>query len=154
MLFLLACDTGPDAPPIPEDAPKVQTMLGEVQGVLFTGEWTSKDCPGRTYPRNLVIAPDHGYAGLDLVSPCPAGATCAWSGMVGFAGVWKIEGRTLQLREIGQPASAVQKDGPHPSELVATNEKKLAEGDCIYEPGLYVPEGYTKEQVTPKVPGT
>lgn len=155
MLFLLlpfACSEEPAAPPPPPpDAPKVETMLGEVPGIQYIGEWTSKDCPGRTYPRNIVIREDHTYAGVDLVAPCPKGTPCVWSGLVGFAGIWKQEGTRLLLREIGGP---IEKGSPHPTEFTATMDGHLEENGCKYDRGLFVPPGYSEDEVRPKVPGT
>lgn len=150
-LLLYACAAEPLPPALPPEAPKVETMLGEAPGIVFTGEWTSKDCPGRTYPRNIVINEDHTYAAVDLVSPCPAGTQCAWSGLVGFAGIWKQEGTKVLLREIGAP---IEKGSPHPTEITATEDGHLEENQCRYDRGLFVPEGYTADQVRPKVPGT
>lgn len=151
ILALFACSAEPLPPALPPDVPKVETLLGEAPGIVFTGEWTSKDCPGRTYPRNLVILEDHTYAAIDLLSPCPPGATCAWSGMVGFAGIWKQEGTKVLLREIGGP---IEQGSPHPTEIIAREDGRLEENQCPYDRGLTVPDGYTEEQVRPKVPGT
>lgn len=149
-----ATPTAPSAPPAspaPAEGPTVPTLLGDVPGVAFVGDWTSTSCAGRAFARNLRLDEDHQYAVIDLVSPCPTGATCAWSGMVTYAGTWVQEGTDLLLREIGSPAST---DSPHPRRIQATTDGRLVEPDagCFYERGLTVPEGYDPERVRPKVP--
>lgn len=153
MLLLLACAAEvPSAtpPPAPAGAPQVDTLLGKAPGVVFTGVWTNKDCPGRNYPRNLYIDEEGEYAGLDLVSPCPKGTACMWSGMVGFAGTWRQDGDRLVFREIGAPG---QKGSPHPTEVRADFSGHLVENDCLYDKGLTVPDGYTEDEVKPRLPG-
>ena len=150
LLAWMSCAAEPIPPP-PADAPKVETMLGEVTGIVYIGDWTSTGCKSRTYARNLHITSDHGYAGIDLVSPCPPGKECMWSGIVGFAGIWKQEDRTLHFREIGAP---IAKGSPHPTEVTADTKGNLVENGCVYTRGVTVPPGYTEAQVTPKVPGS
>jgi hypothetical protein len=125
-------------------------MLGKVPGVQYEGSWTSAGCASRTFARNITLWSDGEYAGIDLISPCPAGTTCAWSGLVTYAGIWKQEGDTLQLREIGAP---FKPGAPHPTEFRATTDGKLVENDCFYEKGLTTPAGYTPDQVLPRLPG-
>lgn len=154
MLWLLACaaETPPVAPPVaPASSPSVDTLLGKAPGVVFTGDWTSKTCPGRTYPRNLYINEEGEYAGLDLVSPCPKNVACMWSGLIGFAGTWRQDGDRLVFREIGAPS---KQGSPHPTEVRADFEGHLVENDCRYEKGLTVPDGYTEDEVRPRIPGT
>jgi hypothetical protein len=128
----------------------VQTMLGDVTGVVFTGDWTSTGCEGRSYARNLYIASDHSYAGIDLVSPCPPNAKCMWSGLVAYTGIWKQEGNKVLLREIGAPKEAGM---AHPTEIQATTKGELIENGCTYTRGITVPEGYTEDTVKARPPG-
>jgi hypothetical protein len=154
-LLLFACASDP-APPNPaagagEGAPVVPTMLGDAPGIKFTDmDWTSASCDSRKYARNLRIESDNTYAGVDLVSPCPEGTQCVWSGLVGFAGIWKQEDRKLLLREIGGP---IAQGSPHPTEIISTVDGTLVENGCTYVHGLTVPPGYTEDRVRPKVPG-
>lgn len=148
ILLMLACD--PPPPPPPVEGPKVQTLLGEASGVDFSGDWTSPNCGGRAYARNIRFESDNTYAGLDLVSPCAPGTQCVWSGMVGYAGTWGIsDPKVLQLMEMGAPAGP---GSPHPSRFTADKDGNLIESTCVYTRGLTIPPGYTKEQVTPRVP--
>jgi hypothetical protein len=139
----------PDAPPSAENPASVSTLLGRTPGVHFVGDWTSPPCGGRGYARNLHFDVDQGYAGVDLVSPCPVGTTCAWSGLIGYAGLWAQEGDKLKLREIG---GATTPGSPHPTEFISTVEGNLVENGCTYTTGLTVPPGYTEDKVRPKVP--
>jgi hypothetical protein len=165
LLLLFACTADPVAPspaaPDPAStagasagasgpkAPTVPTLLGDVPGVAFVGDWTSPGCAGRTFARNLRFESDNSYAGVDLVSPCPPDTECVWSGLVGYAGIWKQEGNKLQLREIGAPTAP---GSPHPTEVISTFDGTLMENGCTYTKGLAVPPGMTEEQVRPRIP--
>lgn len=149
LIFLVSCAAEVAPPPVV--GAKVDTLLGPAGGVYIVGDWTSAACAGRAYARNLHIEAHQEYAGVDLVSPCPKGTQCMWSGMVGFAGVWVMEGKKLQLREIG---GATVPGGAHPTLIEATMEGKLVENGCVYEKGLTIPEGYTDVEVRPKIPGS
>ena len=140
----------PPEPPPPEVGPTVPTMLGEIPGVEFLGDWTSPGCPGRSYARNIRFEDYGNYAAVDLVAPCPPGQDCGWTGMVGFAGIWKREGDRLELREMGGNS---QPGGPHPTRFQSTTEGYLVENGCQYQRGLTVPPGYDEVVVRPRVPG-
>lgn len=145
----------PADPSVPAGAnapkpPTVPTLLGDVPGVMFVGDWTSPGCEGRAYPRNLHFRNDNSYAGIDLVSPCPPDTQCVWSGMVGYAGIWKQEGNKLLLREIGAPT---EPGSPHPTEIISTFDGTLMENGCTYTRGLTVPPGLTEDKVRPQIPG-
>ncbi len=146
MAAFVACD---EPEPLPE-GPKVQTLLGEAVGVRFVGNWTAAPCGARNYARNIRFDKNNQYAAIDLVSPCPAGGTCVWSGMVGYAGSWTVVDNELILKEIHAPGAP---GSPHPQRFLAALDGKLMEGDCPYVGGLTVPDGYTESQVTPRAPG-
>lgn len=129
--------------------PKVETLLGTATGVAFVGDWTSTGCPGRTYARNLRFEPDQRWQAIDLVSPCPPGTECLWSGLTTYGGIWVQKGTDLHLREVG---GYTQPGSPHPTLVNATTEGTLVENGCSYGKGLTVPSGYTEEQVRPVVP--
>lgn len=147
--LLLACET--PAEPQPAGGASVPTLLGDAPGIMFIGNWTSTSCGGRAYARNVRFEADGSYAGVDLISPCPPGTTCVWSGIVAYGGSWVQNGTLLQLRETG--GGPTGPGTPHPTELRADTEGQLREGDCAYTRGLTVPGGYTEDQVTPRVPG-
>ena len=149
-LLSLACAAAPPPPPPPPiEGPTVNTLLGEATGVAFLGDWTSASCGGRAHARNLRFEENHEYAGIDLVSPCPSGVTCAWSGMVLFAGSWRQDGKQLHLHEL----TGEGKGSPHPSLVEANGDGNLVESGCIYTRGLTVLAGYTEDRVRPRPPG-
>lgn len=150
LMFLWACDTLFGADPPPPEGPTVPTLLGEASGVAFEGNWTSPSCGGRSYARNLRFEVDGTYAAIDLVSPCPPGTHCVWSGMVGYNGSWSLsDPKHLAMREMGAPAGP---GSPHPTVFTADINGNLIESGCSYQKGLTVPPGYSEEQVTPRVP--
>lgn len=152
LLVAWACSTPepPPPPPIPEGASTVPTLLGEVAGVAFVGDWTSGPCSGRSYARNVHFDSDQHFAVVDIVDPCEPGTECVWSGLTTFSGLWAVDGTRLKVREIG--AVAATPGGPHPVLFESTTDGKLVENGCTYEKGLTVPEGYTAERVRPVVP--
>lgn len=148
LLPLLACAQPPAEAPKPAPAgPSVPTLLGEAHGVAYLGDWTSKDCTARTFARNIRFEDDGTYAAVDLVSPCPVGTQCAWSGIVAYQGIYQQQSETLELRDIGGTPAA----GPHPTSFRADDAGHLVEGGCTYEKGLTVPEGYDAAKVTPAI---
>lgn len=137
----------------PAGKPKAQvdTLLGKVDGVAFVGDWTSPPCGGRTYARNIRFESDQEYGVMELVSPCPVGTTCVWSGLATFAGLWDQQGPKLILQEIGMTKNVA--GGPHPVFFESTADGRLVENGCFYTKGLTVPPGYTEEKVRPKLGG-
>lgn len=107
--------------------PTVQTTL--------QGRWKSLPCSGRDYVRELNLYQDGTYEARDLVSPCPEGATCIWSGIEVHKGTWgrdadtglvrleneSFEGRTT-LPELPMPPELKEKDG----------NLLFPEGDCSF----------------------
>ena len=147
LLPLLACAQTPVELPKPIEGPKVATLLGDVPGITFLGDWTSKGCPSRNFPRNIHFEVGGKYAGVDLVSPCPVGTQCAWSGILTYGGIWQQQGQTIQLRDIGGTGES----GPHPTRFQADDKGFLVEAGCNYERGVTVPDGYTADAVTAKI---
>lgn len=130
---------------------QVDTLLGKVDGVDFVGDWTSPPCGGRNYARNVRFESDQEYAVIELISPCPVGTTCVWSGLATFAGLWDQQGPKLIVQEIGMTKNVP--GGPHPVLFEATDDGRLVENGCFYTKGLTVPPGYTEEKVRPKLGG-
>jgi len=72
--------------------------------VSVTGSWTSSACGERAWTRTLAFDAQGRFTGQDLVSPCPEGATCIWSGVVERAGSWtSVQGRVQLV--LDQPGS-------------------------------------------------
>ena len=102
------------------------TTTPETSGELV-GEWKSPPCGARKYERRITLAKDGSFTAQDLVSPCPKGVACVWSGIVDTKGTWKQEGNTIRL------TSSSQSTGPGMSSFPTTltlnpATKALAEG--------------------------
>ena len=107
----------------------------------IVGTWLSETCGERSYARELVFVEGGSYVRLDLVSPCPPGTLCIWSGIVHFTGGWRQDGDKIRLIEevqvgSGGPAGFVSS----PEELVVDAETPkitahVAGEDCVYTPG-------------------
>ena len=63
----------------------------------FLGSWYSSSCLERAYTRGLVMYPNGTFTASDLVSPCPKGAQCIWSGIVTRAGTWQLDRGMIEL---------------------------------------------------------
>jgi hypothetical protein len=82
-----------------------QYYLAVVHGGTTAATPSADDLLGRTfsadgaqplYPRSYSFAAD-GVTISDAVAPCPAGATCIWSGVVTRAASWSLVGDRVQL---------------------------------------------------------
>lgn len=131
---------------VPE-APETPATPDVPEGVHpVAATWLGEACGSRAYPRELTFHPNFRYQGRDLVSPCPAGATCVWSGVVTYEGTWKDDGPFLALTETS--SSGVQ-GVPRPEMLRRAQSGHLTEEQgegvvCGYaksEPGDEAPEG-------------
>lgn len=71
---------------------------------MASGSWISSNCGERAWSRVIVFDTQGRFAGQDLVSPCPKGATCIWSGVVERAGSWASVQGKVQL-VLDQPGS-------------------------------------------------
>ncbi|MCA9570816.1 MAG: hypothetical protein KC656_23405 [Myxococcales bacterium] len=128
MLILIAACSKPA--PVPE--PAAAEPAREAPAPSWAGEWHSASCGERTYPRNLILQ-DGGAATLEeLISPCPPGAQCVWSGVHVIEGTWSVDGDTVKL-DVSAPSGGPPAIGL-PS--VLTWKGAPAQGDCVYEAGL------------------
>ncbi|GEM_PF-3576561 len=118
----------------PTEDPDGKDEHGAIEGPTPVGDWVSAPCGERTYERRISFfgepADRRTFEGQDLVSPCPEGAQCAWSGIVAFNGRWWPTDTGVGLDElkadsdqgIARPNSLTWADG------------KLVEGDdCAYQ---------------------
>jgi hypothetical protein len=134
--------TSPSVVQKPGEEPKYYTLLGALEGVVFSGDWTSPSCGGRGYPRNIRFEEvQKRWAMVDLVNPCPVGKECGWNGMQHTEGLWDHDKARIYPKAIG--------GGKQPQAFTATSNGRLVESGCVYVRGLTVPEGYTPEQVRP-----
>lgn len=86
-----ACDpvattTTPTTTPSPAPQPEQPDADPAIE--LAGAVWMSPECGERTYARTLELAADGTFVVRDLVSPCPEGATCVWSGIVERRGTY------------------------------------------------------------------
>lgn len=102
----------------------------------WIGSWASASCGPRAYRREVTFAADGTVKGRDLVSPCPKGAACVWSGIVDWKGTYTAaEGKlALAVKIDGGPRGQLTL----PTELGWDAEAKAvvetADGSrCVYE---------------------
>ena len=57
----------------------------------------SASCDKRTYAREITFGKDGKLSAQYLVSPCPPGARCVWSGILARAGTFSLAGSTVTL---------------------------------------------------------
>ena len=135
LLNFLACPKPaelPDTPPevevqVTPDAPEVP----EPAYASFVGTHSSPECgEERKYPRHVVLSEDMSYTMTDLVSPCPPGGMCAWSGVVIAKGQWAVEGPMVIFTEgkVDNPDMGA----PRPAKLTRGQTGQLMEGRCLY----------------------
>lgn len=122
----LAARVAPKSAPVA--APMGPEPVDPMAAASAAGDWSSESCGARTYERRLHLKADGYFTAEDLVSPCPEGAQCVWSGIETRRGKWKQGSKILLLRE--EPS--VAKMGPaFPLEL--DWDGRLREGSCEYQ---------------------
>lgn len=91
------------APPSPPETPEATPLTGTAPTgpasvpAWLPGTWTSPACGERTWPREVDLQPDGAFSARDLVSPCPPGVRCIWSGIIDWQGTWRVEGDRVSL---------------------------------------------------------
>lgn len=90
----------------------------------LVGEWKSPPCGARKYERRITFAKDGSFTAQDLVSPCPKGVVCVWSGIIDTKGTWKQEGNTIHLTTASQ-SSGPKVGSPFPTTLTFDPAKKV-----------------------------
>ncbi|MBI5607572.1 MAG: hypothetical protein HY902_01675, partial [Deltaproteobacteria bacterium] len=61
----------------------------------LAGDWG--DLKDGKYASQYTFLANGTFTRSDAVSPCPAGATCIWSGIVSNGGTFKLNGATVAL---------------------------------------------------------
>lgn len=147
MPLILSCSCTSQAPQSPttvevraapsaSEASPVKTAEIAVPKGSWVGGWQSSECGERKYPRRLDLADDGTFIMMDLISPCPPGAKCVWSGVAARKGTWSASGnRSLLTYEPAGSATGNGKGQPAPTELTWDRDKNVpVEGhDCAYE---------------------
>lgn len=139
-VLVCACDSGktqtPNDTAVPSDtAPPTEPGPKEPTPALDGATWTSASCGERTYPRTIAFATDGTFLARDLVSPCPEGAQCVWSGIVERKGTYTATADRIALVQEGnEPAPAAK---ALPAELQREASGAPAEVDaggarCVY----------------------
>ena len=91
----------------------------------------SGPCGDRTYVREIDLEPGGRFTARDLVSPCPPGVLCVWSGIVTRAGTAAWREGALML-ETAVPAGGPPV-GPLPDRLVPAGPDALQDSaGCLY----------------------
>ena len=90
-----ATPTGPATAALPS-TPLPSTAPGVVL-LNLDGTWESASCGNRAYPRRITFAEAASFTAEDLVSPCPKGTTCIWSGIINRQGTYRVEKDTITL---------------------------------------------------------
>ncbi len=96
--------------------------------------WTSAACEGRAYERQITFTEDR-YQAKDLVSPCPPGVVCVWSGIIDRTGSWTLDRKQLRLTpDVDAPTVAQASNHPLPAHLWLGPDGTLTEdeGACPY----------------------
>ena len=113
---------------------------GDPAAVELAGTWSSASCGPRTYAREMVLLDGGTYVRVDLVSPCPPGAKCVWSGILSYRGSWAFDGTAIALSGEEQVGATGGGDnfGPGPRKLAYQADpvrllNPLASATCEYE---------------------
>lgn len=135
LLSFLACPkptdvTEPSEPEVSVEQPEAETQAIEAPHAEFVGTHSSPECGDRAYPRHIVLKDNMTYTLTDLVSPCPPGGMCAWSGVVTVNGSWSVEGPMVHFVE-GKVDNGEQ-GAERPATLKLGQTGQLMEGRCVY----------------------
>lgn len=138
--------------PLPDastpDEPVAVELTPTQAGASLVGSWQSETCGGRTWVRALQLQDDGSWTGLDLVSPCPQGVTCIWSGVVKHSGTWQaaeLAGTVKLALSSSEPASAPG-GADVPTTLRMMNASIVDNQSCAYAPVGEMPSGAPKAQ--------
>jgi hypothetical protein len=113
--------------PATATAPTTIPSTGPAAGSSLLGTWESASCGGRAYPRHITFADATSFTAEDLVSPCPKGTTCVWSGIINRSGIYKVEKDVIAL--------TVSKTGNGPAKTPFPTSLTLDAGRAPVEAG-------------------
>ena len=151
VLCIAACSPAPSTPPSPTSgpveiptaggggtaAPSGPAATGTPSASNVAGAWTSPSCGERKYERQLTLHPDGTFEAADLVSPCPKGVQCVWSGIAIARGTWKQSGASIRLE--AAPTESKRPGQPLPEELgidpaTSAPVERAGGAACVYQP--------------------
>jgi hypothetical protein len=96
----------------------------------MAGAFEAAPCSTRAYRRSIALEPDGTFAATDLVSPCPPGARCVWSGVILWGGTWRRDGDRIVLA----PDAAGRLPERVPASLVIAGAtlREPEDPSCVY----------------------
>jgi len=117
------------APPVPPGLPPAPAPVGPPATLV------AQPCGTRAFVREIDLLPVDRFAARDLVSPCPPGARCVWSGIVLRSGTatWR-EGHLVLEAAPQDPSGPPGPPGvPFPARLVPAGPGLLQDDEgCPY----------------------
>jgi hypothetical protein len=115
--------------PLPVNAPAVTL-------ITLDGTWESASCGDRAYPRRITFAEAANFIAEDLISPCPKGVSCVWSGIINRRGTYKVERDTITLT-VSKTSSGPAKSELPPTLTLDGNRAPVETGSdgkaCVYK---------------------
>jgi hypothetical protein len=119
-------------PTAPTTVPSTPPATGSTS---LIGKWESPSCGDRTYPRHITFADATTFSAEDLVSPCPKGTACIWSGILINQGIYKVERDVVTLK-VEKPSSGPKK-AQLPTTLTLNASRALVEAGSDGKPCPY-----------------
>jgi hypothetical protein len=115
--------------PLPITAPAVTL-------ITLDGTWESASCGARAYPRRITFAEAARFIAEDLISPCPKGVSCIWSGIINRQGTYRVEKDTVSLT-VNKTSSGPAKSELPPTLTLDASRAPVETGDdgkpCVYK---------------------
>lgn len=112
--------------------PKASASVPTPVATFEEGTYASPHCGGRGYAREVTFDA-RGFTAVDLVSPCPAGTNCIWSGIVERTGTYVVSGTKVDLTITSEGRGPGVVDFPKSFVLA---DKAIVEtsdaGSCVY----------------------
>lgn len=108
-------------------------------GTTLVGTWESPSCGDRAYARRITFAEAAAatFTAEDLVSPCPKGTQCIWSGIINRSGTYKTEKDIVTLTVSKTSTGPAKTQFPATLTLDASRTPIEAGSDgkpCAYKP--------------------
>lgn len=138
--FVLACASaspGDSSVDVDLPAPATASVAAppSAQSPTALGRFLSTSCGSRNYAREIELRQDGTFTAKDLMSPCPLGASCVWSGIMERSGTFVVRDATLTLTV----TKGGELGGAQPLPLTLTLERgnlveAIANSTCAYAP--------------------
>lgn len=109
----------------------------------LAGTWESGSCGARAYARRITFTEPASFTAEDLVSPCPKGTQCIWSGIINRSGSYKTQKDivTLTVSKTGSGPAKTQ----FPPSLTLDSNRVLVEAGSDGKPCAYTHAGGDKK---------